>query len=107
MDRETILEKSRKEHVDEGELYLENKGRTLAFKVCTWLTSFYIVFSLFFVKDQFAIYAIMSIFWAVTSTEYYYKYKFSQSKSQWIGFVCSIIASVGFGLLSILDVFWM
>ncbi len=107
MNKERILEKSRSEHIDEGELYLKNKGKGIAFKVFALTSAFYMFFCLFFVKDQFAIYAIMSIFWATYSTEYYYKYTFSQNKSQWIGFICSIIASVGFGLLSMLDVFWM
>ncbi len=104
MDKETILAKSRNEHVDEGELHLLSESKKLAFKVCAMLSAFFMIFSLFFIKDTYTIHIIMSIFWGTYSTHYLYKYKFDQNRTNCIALIAAIFASVGFGILAILEV---
>lgn len=103
MDRETILEKSRKEQVDEGALYMKQKGASLSVKICTGLTIFYMVFMLFFSITRYEMHCVMSIYWGVYSGEWYYKYKFSGKKGDKTAFIGSVVACVGFGLVYVLS----
>lgn len=106
MDKEEILEKSRQEQIDEGEVNALNTSRNLAFKIAGGLSVLFITFSLFVVKDRYAAHVVMAIFWCSYSTEYLYKYKFYKRKADMVGFISSLILGVGFGILAIMEVLW-
>ncbi len=102
IDKEKILERSRKEQKDEGELYLANKGRILFLKVFALLVMVFLLLS-FFKRQSYTTHVIMSIFWSVYSIDHYYRYRFNHKKIHLISFIGSLLAGIIFGILAVLN----
>ena len=98
MNREEILEKSRKEKQDEGMLNAENRGRKLG------MVAFCIVFIAIMLINfctGHSNHAPLAMFWAFLAAEAYPKYKFTGRKSYLVITVAGGLASL-FALLNYL-----
>lgn len=98
MNREEILEKSRKEKQDEGMLNAENRGRKLG------MVAFCIVFIAIMLINfctGHSNHAPLTMFWAFLAAEAYPKYKFTGRKSYLVITVAGGLASL-FALLNYL-----
>ncbi len=93
MDKNKILEKSRKEMPKEEYEQVKSKGINIGYYIFSALFIFLIIFDFVNGKD---IYEIMTLFWGLFAGLAYSKYKTYKHKSTLIGFVCSIIACLGF-----------
>lgn len=87
MNREEILEKSRKEMNDEGLIAAENKGRKIGIAAFTCIFALITLFDFFNGRVN---YAANGLFWAFLAAEAYPKYKFT-SKS---GYLIMVIVGV-------------
>ena len=100
MNKEEILKRSRSEKYDEGMLYAENQGNKYGFIIFCIIFVIIVLFNFFTGQSN---HSVFSMFWAVSGTQSYLKYKFSKSKSFLISFVCSTTASILFLILFILE----
>ena len=79
MDKNEILEKSRKENKDEGMVEAENKGMRIGFMFFCALFVFIAIFNLFFGETS-TFNAVSSLFWAFFAALTYGRYRFTKSK---------------------------
>lgn len=93
MNREEILEKSRKEKSDEGLISAENQGRKIGILAFCGVFVFVILFNFFNGQPN---YAPMAMFWAFFAAEAYPKYKFTQRKAYLVTVVMGAVASIAF-----------
>ncbi len=91
MNKEEILEKSRKEKSDEGLIAAENQGRKIGIGVFCGVFVFIILFNFFYGQPN---YAPMGMFWAFLAAEAYPKYKFTQRKGYLLIVVAGAIACI-------------
>lgn len=90
MNREEILEKSRKEKIDEGMISAENRGRKIGFCVFCAIFVFIMVFNLLNGQPSFG---PKSMFWAFVAAEAYPKYCFTKNKTFLVTTIAGSIAS--------------
>lgn len=95
MDKNEILEMSRKSKNDEGMEHAENQGRKIGLAVFGVLFAFMAVFSLFFWQVG-TLYAVSSLFWAFLAAEAYAKYRFTKKKVYLASTIAAGIASLCF-----------
>ncbi|MGL5515091.1 MAG: DUF6442 family protein [Sporomusa sp.] len=91
MNRDEILEKSRKENVDEGLLTAQNQGRkigSIAFCVV------FIVIIVFNILNGLSTDAPLAMFWAYLAAEAYPMYKFTKNKSYIVVVIAGSLASI-------------
>ena len=93
MNKEDILEKSRKEKEDEGKQYAENKGRTIGVKAMSAMFIIVIVYNLLKGLNPYAVFAL---FWTYLGFEAYGKYKITRGKAEKTSAIAGIIAGVVF-----------
>ena len=91
MNREEVLEKSRKENKDEGMIAAENKGRKIGFCVFCIVFVFITIFSL--INGQPS-YAPRAMFWAFVAVEAYPKYTFTKQKAYLIITIAGSVAAI-------------
>ena len=77
MDKEEILERSRRENVDEGMIDALNRGNRLGIIICTAVFSFFAIFNAVFDRNNDHLYA-MYVSYIVA--EAYEKYRFTGKK---------------------------
>lgn len=94
INREIILEKSRKEGKDEGKEFLEYKGRNHGFVFFCILYIFIAVFNLFKGDSTSTFSAITSLFFCFTSSEAFVKYRYTKEKAYLITFVASLLTVI-------------
>lgn len=91
MNKDSILEKSRKENVDEGMQQAENRGRQLGIISFSAVFIFILIFSRINGADA---YAPFSMFWAFTAVEAYPKYRFTQKKSYLVTTIAGAVFTI-------------
>ncbi|MEA4972852.1 hypothetical protein SDC9_101157 [bioreactor metagenome] len=97
MNKEEILNKSRKEKVDEGIIHSEEKGRKIGMKIFCGVFIFIVLFNMFFGHgDNTTFFAVSSMFWAFVAGEAFPKYQFTHTKSYLITTVAGGIASAAY-----------
>lgn len=101
MNREEILEKSRKEKSDEGLISAENKGRKIGIAAFCFVFIFIIVFNLFNAQPN---YVPMALFWAFFAAEAYPKYKFTSKSGYLVTVIAGALASLAFLVSHVLAV---
>lgn len=99
INKEIILEKSRKEGKDEGKEFLEHKGRTHGFVFFCILYLFIAAFNLFKGDSTSTFSAITSLFFCFMSSEAFIKYRYTKEKAYLITFVASLLTVI-FSLLN-------
>lgn len=101
MDKEEILRKSREAKEDEGEEYLENKGRS--FGVIGFCVVFIAImfFNISTHQNNFVPY---SMFFAYMAAEAYGKYKIKKQKAYMVTIGCGSLSSILFFICHVLDV---
>jgi len=102
MEKEKILEISRKSKQDEGMEYAENQGRKIGYVVISALYIVLVVFSLFFGQTG-TLHAMFTLFWAFVAAEAYGKYRFTGKKTFKVTVIAGSIASVCFLACFIID----
>ena len=103
MNKEEILEKSRKSNYDEGMEHAENQGRKIGYIVFMLLFACLVIFSLVFWQIG-TLYAVASLFWVFMGVEAYAKYRFSKKKVYLVTAVAGSLASVCFVANYILEI---
>lgn len=97
MNKEAILEKSRKEKPDEGMLLAENRGRKLGISV---FCGFYVVITVFNLFTDQSNNVPTAMFWAYIAAEALPKYQFTKNKTYLIitisGFIAALAALLNF-----------
>lgn len=93
MNKEEILEKSRREHKDEGLIDAENKGRGVGITAFCIVFVIIVIFNFFHGQNNNAPFAM---FWAFMAAEAYPKYKFTKSTSSLITTIAGGIAAFFF-----------
>ena len=71
MDKEEILSRSRKQKIDEGIEYTENKGRKLGFIAFVFVYVFIIAFNVENGRSSYELYALCFVFLSAESIEKY------------------------------------
>ena len=77
MDKEEILERSRRENVDEGMIDALNSGNRLGIIICTAVFSFFAIFNAVFDRNNDLLFAMYGSF---IVAEAYEKYRFTGKK---------------------------
>jgi hypothetical protein len=95
MNKEEILEMSRKSNRDEGMEHAENQGRKIGFIVFSALFVVLALFSLFF-WQQSALYAVSALFWVFLATEAYAKYRFTRKNVYLVSMIAGYFTSACF-----------
>jgi len=93
MNKEEILEKSRKDYNDEGMIQAENKGREIGFIVFVIVFLIVALMNLFY-GDNNDNYGPFAMFWAFLAAESYPKYKFTKRKSDLFTIILSSIGAI-------------
>lgn len=93
MNKNEILEKSRRANIDESEIFAMNKGRKLGILVMMAMSIILIVFNLVKGENNSAIFAL---FWTYLGFEGYGRYKFTKNKIELIGAILEIITGIVF-----------
>ena len=93
MEKQDILEKSRREKRDEGVTYAENAGRRYGMIAFCLLNSAVILYNL--VKGL-ARYLPLAPFWGYLAAEGLGKYQVRRERKDLWGGVCGAVASLGF-----------
>lgn len=91
MNKEEILEKSRREHLDEGEKNAENHGMKIGIVSFLVVLIFLMIFNLCTGQENDA---LLAIFWAYVAAGAYPRYRFSKNKSL-------LVTTIAGGFLSI------
>lgn len=91
MNKEEILERSRKEHKDEGFQSAEDKGRELGMIAFCLVFIFITIFNLIHGRENEA---PLAMFWAFLAAEAYPKYRFTKRKSYLVSTIAGAIASI-------------
>lgn len=93
MNKDEILAKSRKEKLDEGLIYAENRGRKIGISVFCLVFAFIVLFNFFNGESS---YAPMAMFFAFVASESYPRYSFTKNKGYLITVVAGAIACIAF-----------
>lgn len=93
MNKEEILQASRAQKEDEGQIYAEQYGRKIGYIAFSVLFAAIVLFNLFMEQSN---YVPFTLFWAFFGAEAYGKYRVTQKKSHLFTTVCSAIAAVCF-----------
>ena len=101
MNREEILEKSRNERRDEGEIQAENKGMYIGNIVFTFAFLALLILNYLCNQKSWGYVALASTF---EIGESYAKYKFSKNRWDMLAVVGSILACIGAFTVYIVDV---
>lgn len=100
LNRQEILEKSRKENNDEGMVYAQNRGRMFGYIGFGIVFLFIIIFNLFNGRDS---YAPMAMFWAFICFESYPKFIFTKRKSYLALTILSAVTTLSFLICFIME----
>ena len=101
MDKEEILEKSRRQKEDEGTVYAENKGRRYGFLAFDGVFVFSLLFNQFTNQDSLIPWCMFA---AYSAAEDYGRYRVTKSKLQIAGCVISGVCSVFFLVFYVMKV---
>lgn len=101
MDREEILKRSRAEKEDEGNTFLENRGRRLGVAGFCIMVSALLVFD--FITGQSS-YSVLALFWCYISLEAWGKYRISRQKRFLTTGILTAVSSLCFLACYVLDV---
>ena len=93
MDRDEILRRSRAEKEDEGNTFLENRGRRWGVIGFCVMTIVLIVFNLATGQDS---YSILAMFWSYVSLEAWAKYRASRSRAFLTTAVLAAFSAIAF-----------
>ncbi len=93
MNKEEVLQASRAQKEDEGQVYAEQYGRKIGYAAFSILYAGIVVFNLFTNQSN---YVPFTLFWAFFGAEAFGKYRVTQKKSYLFTTVCSAIAAVCF-----------
>ncbi|MGG5460302.1 DUF6442 family protein [Clostridium sp. B9] len=97
MDKNSILEKSRKSRKDEGIEYVEEKGRKIGYIIFCFIFLFIGIFNLLYSNGSNEVfYATSSMFWVFIATDSFQKFKFTDKKVDLVTTIFASIATVGF-----------
>ena len=93
MNKDEILARSRKENLDEGFIYAENRGRKIGISVFCFVFAFIVLFNFYHGESS---YAPMAMFFAYIAAEAYPRYCFSKNKGDLITVAAGTIACIAF-----------
>lgn len=101
MDRDEILKRSRAEKEDEGNTFMENRGRR--FGVVGFCLMFVVLLVFNFITDQSS-YSIHAMFWSYISLEAWGKYRASHQTVFLTSTVLAAVSSLCFLACYVLEV---
>lgn len=101
MDREEVLKRSRAEQEDEGNTFLENRGRRFGVAGFCILYILLVVFNLITSQSSYSIHAL---FWCYISLEAWGKYRTSRRRAFLSTTVLAAVAAVCFLACYVLEV---
>lgn len=93
MDRDEILRRSRAEKEDEGNAFLENKGRRWGVIGFCVMTIVLLAFNLATGQNS---YSVLAMFWSYSSLEAWAKYRVSRRRAFLTAAVLAAISSLAF-----------
>lgn len=92
MNRDEILEKSRKENRDEGIECAVTKGREWGYVIACLICVFVGVFDLYCANDSRAFWAVTAIFMGFLATEGWSRYRFEK---KWLSLINTVVLFIG------------
>ena len=98
MNRDEVLERSRKEKKDEGMVSAQNTGRKIGYLASTMMYFFLIFFNMY-IKESVTTIALHALFWVFFSSEAYAKYRFTKKRRYLVLSIVWGISSLIFLLL--------
>lgn len=101
MNKEDILEISRRENEDEGERQAEVRGQTIGIKAFCAVEIVIILFNFFTGQPN---YVPFTMFWTFTAAEAYPRYRFTGKRSLLVTTIAGSVAAVVFFICHVLDV---
>ena len=102
MNKNEILERSRKENKDEGVEYINQKGRALGITVMSVVFVIVILYNIFAgVSNN----PVFTVFWAYLTAEAYGRYRVAPSRSLWFTVWTSGLVAVLFFINHVIRTF--
>jgi hypothetical protein len=95
MQKEEVLERSRKERADEGMEHAGNRGRQFGFAAFCVMFIILVIFILIYDSAK-TFYAISALFWIYVSVEAFAKYRFAKNKAYLVTAIAGSIASLAY-----------
>lgn len=93
MNRDEVLERSRKEKIDEGMVEAENTGRKVGYFAFSMMYLFLVFFNMH-IKENRTTLALAALYWVIVTSETYGKYRFSKKNWHLITTIMHGIASL-------------
>ena len=93
MNKEEVLQASRAQKEDEGQLYADQYGRKIGYIAFCVLFAAIVLFNFFMGQSN---YVPFTLFWAFFGAEAYGKYRVTRKKSHLFTTICSAIAALCF-----------
>lgn len=101
MNKEEILEKSRKEGMDEGREFADSQGRRYG---VSGMCVMFVVLAVFNLYRGQSNYQILALFFAYLGMEAFGMYRVNREKIRIVMTVCGLIAAVLFGICHVMAV---